>query len=410
MLARKIPREELGQRRAAAIEAAKERGLDALLIWGRGGPAVDYYGDVLYLTNHFPAISTAEPDTELWSGRSYTALLLPVDADPVLIVDLPQYDADIIDIADVRPAMNVAVGVADALKGLGLHERRIGLVGHHVFLASHQEMIFDALGRKIEWVAADDILTTMRAVKSDAELDLLREAAGIGAGWMTTMFDAAVPGATEGVVAGAGLAYLAENGGIPADIDIASGPFGHQLKSHFALPSWDYKRPMEQGDIFHVDAWGSIGGYFTDTARTSVVGGIPTPEQLHAIDGTITLVEHLVAGIRPGVRCSEVYERGTTWMRENGFGDQLADDGATLETHTKHSAMWPYFGHGIGLGLEAPWLTAANEVVIQKNMTFAVEVYFNAPNGDLVGFENNIIVTDGVAENMTAGLRKKWWE
>ena len=97
-------------------------------------------------------------------------------------------------------------------------------------------------------------------------------------------------------------------------------------------------------------------------------------------------------------------------MRENGFGDQLADDGASLDTHVKHAAMWPYFGHGIGLGLEAPWLTSENDVVIRRNMTFAVEVYFNAPNGDLVGFEQNIIVTDGIAENMTVGLRKKWWE
>jgi Xaa-Pro dipeptidase len=410
MLARRIPRQELAQRRAAAVAAAKDRGLDALLVWGRGGPAVDYYGDILYLTNHFPAISSAEPDTELWSGRSYSALILPVDGDPVLIVDLPEYDADSIDIADVRPAMNVALGVADALKGLGLHERRIGLVGHHVFLASHQRMIFDALGRELSWVVADDILTTMRAVKSDAELELVREAAAVGVGWMSAMFEAAVPGVTEGHVAGVGLAYLAEHGGIPADLDIASGPYGHKIKSHFALPSWDYERPMQAGDIFHIDAWGSVGGYFTDTARTTVVGGTPSSDQLRVIDGTIALVEHLVAGIKPGVPCREIYARGTTWMRDNGFGDQLADDGVELDTHVKHAAMWPYFGHGIGLGLEAPWLTDESDVVICKNMTFAVEVYFNAPNGDLVGFEQNIIVTDDLPENMTAGLRKKWWE
>ncbi|MGY4711910.1 M24 family metallopeptidase [Mycolicibacterium sp. CBM1] len=410
MLARRIPREELGQRRAEAVAQAKSRGLDALLVWGRGGPAVDFYGDILYLTNHFPAISSAEPDTELWSGRSYSALILPVDGDPVLIVDLPEYDEDSVDIADVRPSMNVAVGVAEALKGLGLHDRRIGLVGHHVFLASHQRMMFNALGREVAWIMADDILTGLRAVKSDAELDLIREAAQVGVGWMSAMLDAAVPGATEGQVAGAGLAYLAEHGGIPADLDIASGPHGNKLKSHWALPSWDFERPMAAGDIFHVDAWGSIGGYFTDTARTTVVGGTPSADQLRVIDGTIALVEHLVSAIRPGLRCRDIYELGTAWMRENGFADQLADDGATLDTHVKHAAMWPYFGHGIGLGLEAPWLTGESDIVIVKNMTFAVEVYFNAPNGDLVGFEQNIIVTDDAAENMTAGLRKKWWE
>lgn len=410
MLARQIPEGELRLRRQAAVAAARDQSLDALLVWGRGGPAVDYYGDILYLSNHFPHISSAEPDTELWSGRSYAALVLPVDGDPVLVVDLPDYEADSIDIADIRPSMNVALEVADVLKGMGLHERRIGLVGHHVFLASHQRMIFDALGREIDWHIADDILVTLRSVKSDAELDLVRKAAQTGVGWMSAMFDAAVPGVTEGHVAGVGLAYLAEHGGIPADLDIASGPYGHKIKSRYALPSWDFERPMKPGDIFHIDGWGSVGGYFTDTARTTIIGGTPSAEQLHVIDSTIALVEHLVAGIRPGIRCSEVYERGTSWMRENGFGHELADEETTLNTLTKHAAMWPYFGHGIGLGLEGPWLTAASNVVIQKNMTFAVEVYFNAPNGDLVGFEQNIIVTDGVPENMTAGLRKKWWE
>ncbi|MGI9164022.1 MAG: M24 family metallopeptidase [Mycobacterium sp.] len=388
----------------------RDRGLDALVVWGRGGPAVDHYGDVLYLTNHFPAISSAEPDTELWSGRSYTALVLPVQGDPVLVVDLPEMEAEFIDIADVRPAMNVAVGVAEALKDLGLQDRHIGLVGHHVFLASHQRMIFDTLGHPVHWTIADEILAELRAVKSDAELELMREAATVGVGWMSAMFEAAVPGVTEGHVAGAGLAYLAEHGGIPADLDIASGVRGHKLKSHFALPSWDYEHPMQAGDIFHVDAWGSIGGYFTDTARTTIVGGRPSSDQLRIIDGTIALVEHLVAGIRPGVRCREIYQRGTTWMRENGFADQVADEDAHHDTHVKHASMWPYFGHGIGLGLEAPWLTGESDVVIRKNMTLAVEVYFNAPNGDLAGFEQNIIVTDGAPENMTAGLRKKWWE
>lgn len=410
MLARRTSHTELQARRDAALAEARTRGLDALVVWGRGGPAVDYYGDVLYLTNHFPHISSAEPDTELWSGRSYAALILPVDGEPILITDLPDYDEASVDIQDVRPSMSVALGVANALRGLGLHERSVGLVGHHVFLASHQKMIFDELGREIPWVAADDILADLRMVKSDAELDLVREAASVGVGWMASMLDAAVPGATEGQVAGAGLAYLAEHGGIPADLDIASGPFGHRLKSHCALPSWDFTREMQAGDIFHVDAWGSVGGYFTDTARTTIVGGQPTSEQLHVMDATIALVEHLVDGIRPGVKCSEIYARGTSWMRENGFGHELAEDDTQAPSHTKHNAMWPYFGHGLGLGLEAPWLTSHSDVVLCKNMTLAVEVYFNAPNGDLAGFEQNIIVTDGQPENMTAGLRKKWWE
>jgi len=409
MLARDIPREDLAARREVARTRAHERGLHGLVVWSRGGPAVDYYGDVLYLTNHFPPISSAEPDTELWSGRSYSALVLPVDAEPVLIVDIPEYDAASVDIDDVRPSMHVAQGVAAALRDTGLAEKRVGLVGHHVFLASQERTITEALGHTVDWVIADDILVTMRMVKSDAEIDLMRRAGETGSGWIASMMDAAQPGATEGQIAGAGLAYLAEHGGIPADIDISSGPTAHKLKSRAAIPTWDPNRVLERGDLFHVDGWGSVGGYYTDTVRTTIVAGVPNAEQSRIIEGTISLVDHLIAGFRPGVTCSDINTRGVAWLRENGFADQLVDPGENGPGKPMHFDMWPYFGHGIGLGIEPPWLTSENDTVLQTNMVFAVEVYLSAPGVGLAGFEENIVVRDGEAENLTAGLRPRWW-
>jgi len=304
--------------------------------------------------------------------------------------------------------------VALALKDLGLHEGSIGLVGHHVFLANHERIIFDVLGRRLDWVIADDILIELRSIKSDAEIVLMRKAAEVGVGWMSSMLDAAVPGATEGQVAGAGLAYMAEHGGIPADIDIASGPFASQLKSHFALPSWDTTRLLEAGDLFHVDGWGSVGGYFTDTARTTVVGGTPTGERLEIIEGSIAIVEDLLSFIRSGVRASEVNARGQALMRDLGFDRLFADPHggkAMPDGRTPHFQIWPYFGHGLGLGLEAPWLTIENDVVLKPNMCFAIEIYLNARNGEVAGFEENIVVREGLEpENLTRTMRPRWWQ
>jgi Xaa-Pro dipeptidase len=410
VLAREIPRGELAQRRDALRAKARERGLDGVVVWSRGGPAVDYYGDILYLTNHFAAVSAAEPDTELWSGRSHSALILPVEGDPVLIVDIPEFDEASMDIHDVRPSMHVAIGVAEALRDTGLADGKIGLVGRHVFLANHQEMIFEFLGKRIAWTPFDDVLAAMRSVKSDAELVLMRKAADVGVGWISSMMDAAVPGATEGAVAAAGLSFMAENGGIPADIDIASGPNAHRLKSRFALPSWDPTRVLERGDLFHVDGWGSVGGYYTDTVRTTAVGATPTADQLRIIDGTIELIDELISIIRPGLACSDLNQHGTDWMRANGFADLLDGPADGPGDHQLHLQMWPYFGHGLGLGIEAPWLTRESEVVLEKNMVLAVEVYFNAPNGELAGFEENIVVGGDVPENLTSALRRRWWE
>lgn len=412
MLAWKISKQELEARRASARNRAAERGLDGLVIWSHGGPAVDYYGDVLYLTNHFPPISSAEPDTELWTGRSYSALVLPVRGEPVLVVDIPEFAHDHVDIEDVRPSMHVPIGVADALRDTGLVEGRIGLVGRHVFLASHERAIFAELGRRIEWELADDILEEMKMIKSDAEVQLMREAGEVGCGWISTMMDAAVPGATEGEIAGEGLRFMAEHGGIPADIDIASGPTADKLKSRAAIPTWDPGRVLEAGDLFHVDGWGSVGGYYTDTVRTTVVGGTPSAEEVRVMEAPIALVEHLLSGIRSGVRCSEVNERGTTWLLENGFADQLSQSeaGGGGGDAPLHYEMWPYFGHGLGLGISSPWLTLENQTVLEPNMVLAVEVYVATPEVGLAGFEQNIVVGDGEPENLTAALPARWWE
>jgi Xaa-Pro aminopeptidase len=132
---------------------------------------------------------------------------------------------------------------------------------------------------------------------------------------------------------------------------------------------------------------------------------------MRIIDGSINLIDNLVAGIRPGDLCREVNERGTTWMRENGFSDLLVGPTDAPDDYILHFQMWPYFGHGLGLGMEAPWLTRESEVVIKANMVLAIEICLNSPTGELACFEQNIVVRDGEEpENLTRGLRARWWE
>ena len=212
---------------------------------------------------------------------------------------------------------------------------------------------------------------------------------------------------TEGAVVGTGLAYMAEHGGIPADVDISSGPFGHRMKSHFAIPSWDLHRKLEKDDILHIDAWGSIGGYYTDTARSTVIGSAPGPDRLRAIEGTIALVDYLITGIRAGVPAPATYLPEVS----NGFAmpDLKSNSGTTGRPYPTRTLATPTCiptsATASDLAWRLPWLTSKSDMILQRNMTLAIEVYFNAPNGDLVGFEENIVVTDASAEVMTSAMR-----
>ena len=89
-----IPATEFAERRERLLEAAREKGLDGLLICSRGGGALDRYGDIMYLTNHYSPFPYIPDLPNAWSGRAHSFLVLPASGDATLIVDIPTTEID----------------------------------------------------------------------------------------------------------------------------------------------------------------------------------------------------------------------------------------------------------------------------------------------------------------------------
>ena len=176
-----VTSEEYRERQRRATEAAAERGLDALVVWSRGGTSVDFYGDVFYLANHHSPFPPNQ-DTPHWSARSYSGLVLPVNGEPALAMDLPEFDPDDIHVDDIRSTLHVPQGLARALRDRGLDQARLGLSGRDTLLVSQLRHMEAELGHEVKFEPADDILERMRMVKSPAELELIRRAAEVGVG------------------------------------------------------------------------------------------------------------------------------------------------------------------------------------------------------------------------------------
>lgn len=406
MSAGSIPASEFRERQAKATEAARSRGYDALLVWSRGGTSLDFYGDVLYLTNHHTPFPPNQ-DTPQWSARTYSALILPVDGDPTLVIDLPEFDAEAIGVADIRSTLHVTKTVAGVLREKGLDRGRLGLVGQSTLLLSQARGIEDELQHSLTLEPADEIVEQMKMVKSPAELELIRHAAEVGIGWMSTMMEAVEPGRTQGDVVGEGLRYLASRGGVAYDTAIASGEQSKHLFDRTGIPAWDSERKLQGGDLLHIDAWGAIDGYFTDFVRSTVVGGTASDAQKELLEGSIALIDHVVAGVRPGVEIGELYSRGAGWMAENGFGEHRGD---SAQTGTDFGKLFPAFGHSFGVGLEAPWIIEDEPTVVVENMCLAIETLLGRPGVGGAGFEQDVIVTADGCELITAACPSRWWE
>jgi Xaa-Pro aminopeptidase len=397
---------EFRERQRRATEAAAERGLDALVVWSRGGTSVDFYGDVFYLANHHSPFPPNQ-DTPQWSARSYSGLVLPAEGDPVLVVDLPEFDPDQLHVDDIRSTLHVPQGVAQVLRERGLDGARLGLSGRDTLLLSHLLHMQGELGHELHFEPADDILERMRMVKSPAELELIRRAAEVGVGWVRTMMEAVEPGRTEGEVIGDGLRYLAANGGFPYDAAIASGSRSQYFFSRFGIPTWDAQWKIERGDLVHIDAWAAIDGYYTDFVRSTVAGRQPTDEQRELLEGAVTMIDHIIEAVRPGVTIGELYARGSAWMVDNGFGEHRA---RLDSSGTDFGNLFPAFGHSFGAGLEPPWIIDGEPTIVEENMCLAIEALLGRPGVGGAGFEHNVIVGADGCEVITASCPSRWWE
>lgn len=399
-----IPAQEYEERRDRARQLTADRDLDGLLVWSKGGNNFDTYGNVFYLTNHYTSFPQLADNPPHWFGRSHAGLVLPVDGEPLLVVDIPDPRTDLITVADVRFGRDVLAATVDALRSRGLAAGRIGLVAHETMLRDHYEVLVHGLPG-VEWVPADDILRSLRMVKSDAEVAMLRQSSSVCVEIMNAMLESVAPGKTDGDVVAEGLSVAAKRGTQPWIIYMSSGPVSHHHQWEY-LPTWNSERRYEPGDIVHPDIFGPYRGYFYDLQRSTVVGGEATNEQRRALEHSHEMVQHIIEGIRPGIIVDDMFQRGCDWLEQAGYGSprrEPADAGVGTG-----GANFPGFGHQLGLAMEAPFIMAGDPTEVVSNMVFAIEVDLG-PEGNGAAYEDIVVVTDEGSEIITSACPVRWW-
>ncbi|HEY7730586.1 MAG TPA: Xaa-Pro peptidase family protein, partial [Gaiellaceae bacterium] len=150
------------------------------------------------------------------------------------------------------------------------------------------------LGARI--VDGDWIVDRVRAVKSPAEVERVRRAAGIVDAAFADLLESVRPGRTERQIAARLDAAMADHGGESAAIRtmVSAGP-DVWCRTH-ATPS---ARPVEVGDVMYVDACGVVDRYHADLCRTVAIGR-DHPEARAILEQTAASVEEVRRAVRPG--------------------------------------------------------------------------------------------------------------
>ncbi|MEX0808872.1 MAG: M24 family metallopeptidase [Dongiaceae bacterium] len=393
---RPFPLEEYEARWQRVHDMMKQKGLELLVIWGKTSGVYERAGDMLYLANFFSTHSGQEPDTVLWNGRSYSALIMQPGQVPELVTDEAEGRFDIIATDRFSGLYDPIKGVADAVKKRKV-QGKIGFVGTDTLPMKYWEQLKGYLPNA-NWLFDDDLIRNVRLVKSRLELELFREAGELVTKAHIAMMEALVSGKKESEAAGAAGKILLEGGGNWHRMAISHGAASDYLESD-PLTGFSTKTP-KKGDIVHGFIYGPIlKGYWLDPGRTAVCGGKPTTEQKKLIETLVDVMRKLMAEIKPGVKVKKVGELGDKLTEESGYFNEV------LKTN------WPYYGHSNGCMWEAPYIEprlCTDDDIFLEDMVASVEAFYTAEGVGTAAFETNFIITRNGCDEITKTPHLFW--
>lgn len=349
-------------------QALQRESLDALLLIP--GPTLLYAAGLSFHLMERPVVFIATP------GSAPPVLILPEferskgETCPLKPVLFPYGE----DPGERRPAFEAAARHA------GLAKKRLGVESLRMrFL---ELRLLEAAAPGAQFVAADEVVTSLRVAKDASELQAMRRAVLAA----EQAFRSTVPllklGMTEREVASELTLQLLRAGSdseLPFPPIVATGP-------NSALPHGvPTDRRLQRGDFVILDWGASVGGYISDLTRTLAIEPVDHElSRVHAI--VLQANEAGRAALRPGAACAEVDRAARQVIEAAGYGPQF--------THRT--------GHGIGMEAhEPPYIRGDNAELLAPGMTFTVEPGVYLPGHGGVRIEDNVVITSNGAETLS---------
>ena len=247
----------------------------------------------------------------------------------------------------------------------------------------------------------------MIIIKSDPEVDLMRQAGRITAGARTVARQMVEPGVTTRQINREVHKFITKSGATPCFMTDGGFPTAACISVNdeiiHGIPG---PRVLKEGDIVSVDVGAYIGGFHGDCAATYPCGKI-SEEAQRLIDVTRQSFFEGFAQAREGNRISDISHAVQAYVEANGF-----------------SVVREYVGHGVGRNMhEAPEIpnygAPGHGPKLLRGMTIAVEPMVNAGTAAIrqmsdgwtvktrdgkyaAHYENTILITAGEPEILTA--------
>ena len=265
----------------------------------------------------------------------------------------------------------------DVFESIGVtNPKKIGIAGWLVTSVDLYQSICRAFpGAEI--IKADDIVTSLRQIKSPAEIACLKEAFKISEKAVDAVLEKISPGMTELQVVGIAQEALYANG---AEYEAHALYLfcGQSTNNAISRPRYNV---IEKGKMLQLNIGGRVDGYSPSIGIPFVIGkmGDRQKELLKfGLDAHYKTREWL----RAGILASKVAQNYIEYFQSNGYGDNYL------------------YGpcHGLGmLEVEKPWMETTSHYPLQENMTFQVDTFVRDKEFGL-RWETGAVIKEGGIE------------
>ena len=357
-------------------QAMAERAIDAVI--------VTFPPNVLYLSGF-----------QTFSNNNGETFLLPIEGDPLLIVDGPEAGGALLHSWVTRqftyePDLSRESQLATLLVDEDLDHKRIGVEsGTRGTPANFLTTLADLLPN-IEIADIGDIIDNVKAIKSPAEIQYIRTGAAATDIGVKAAVEAACEGGSDNDIAAAASQAMISAG----SEYMCLSPIATSGPRSGILHSTHKRNTLSKGDIILVEMGACYQRYTAPTMRTISIGE-PNDEAKRMSDACLTALNNVLMHLRPGISAHEVAEAGWKGMREAG------------SDYVFHGS----FGYAVGAGFPPYWADGTASIqsgirtILQPGMVFHHPIALRKLGHYGVAFSETSVITERGHEVLTNSPR-----
>jgi Xaa-Pro aminopeptidase len=349
-----------------------------------------------------------DPEREVWDGHRYgvDGAVATFGADQAFPID--EIDEKLPEILANRRQLYYPLGVDD---GRDLKVMR--------WLRAVRAKARTGVSAPTALVSSDAILHERRLIKSQAELELMRQAAAVSAAAHRRLMQRAQPGMPEQQLEATFIAACAERGARFQAYPPIVGSGANACVLHYV----DNAHVLGDGELVLVDAGCELDGYASDITRTFPVNGRFSPAQRRLYELVLAAQRAAIAKVRPGNHWNQPHKAALKVLTQGLTDLGLIDPGdASLKTLIKEERYKPFFMHKTGhwLGMDVhdvgPYKVDGRWRRFEPGMVLTVEPgLYIAPDAEApaeyrgigIRIEDDVAVTDDGHEVLSADVPKE---